>query len=73
MTPKVAAVPVFGWVFTAHQLGAAIAALGTGVSRDALASYLPAFYLAGGACLLAAVLAMSIRPNRAGTPAPKPA
>src|SRR3712207_7414387 len=37
---------VFGWVFTAHQLGAAAAALGAGMSRDALASYLPAFYLA---------------------------
>jgi sugar phosphate permease len=61
---------VFGWVFTAHQLGAAIAALGAGVSRDALASYLPAFYLAGAACLLAAVLAMSIRPNRAGAAKP---
>src|SRR5919107_82667 len=56
---------VFGWVFTAHQLGAAVAALGAGVSRDALASYLPAFYLAGVACLLAAVLVLSIRPNRA--------
>jgi predicted MFS family arabinose efflux permease len=61
---------VFGWVFTAHQLGAAVAALGAGMSRDALASYLPAFYLAGAACLVAAVLAMSIRPNRAGAAKP---
>ena len=64
---------VFGWVFTAHQFGAAIAALGAGVSRDALASYLPAFYLAGAACLLAAVLVLSIRPTRGGVAAPKPA
>ncbi|MBR0644122.1 MFS transporter [Plastoroseomonas hellenica] len=49
---------VFGWVFTAHQLGAAIAAAGAGLSRDALASYLPAFYIAGAACLLAALLAL---------------
>ncbi|HEY4250680.1 MAG TPA: MFS transporter, partial [Roseomonas sp.] len=49
---------VFGWVFTGHQLGAATAALGAGLSRDALASYLPAFYIAGGACLLAAFLAL---------------
>jgi predicted MFS family arabinose efflux permease len=55
---------VFGWVFTAHQLGAAIAALGAGMSRDALASYLPAFYLAGAACLVAAVLALWARPRR---------
>lgn len=60
---------VFGWVFTAHQLGAAIAALGAGVSRDALASYLPAFYLAGAACLVAAVLALGARPQRAGSAA----
>ncbi|TDH64219.1 MFS transporter [Dankookia rubra] len=52
---------VFGWVFTAHQLGGAVAALGGGISRDALASYLPAFYLAGAACLLAAVLALGAR------------
>jgi hypothetical protein len=64
---------VFGWVFTAHQLGAAIAALGAGVSRDALASYLPAFYLAGAACLLAAMLAMSIRLNRRTALATEPA
>src|SRR3954454_1084355 len=52
---------VFGWVFTAHQLGAAVAALGAGMSRDALASYLPAFYLAGAACLVAALLAVGAR------------
>jgi predicted MFS family arabinose efflux permease len=52
---------VFGWIFTAHQLGGAVAALGGGMSRDALASYLPAFYLAGAACLVAAVLALGAR------------
>ena len=62
---------VFGWIFTAHQLGAAVAALGAGISRDALASYLPAFYLAGAACLLAAVLALGAgaRPRPASAPA----
>ncbi|WP_431281031.1 MFS transporter [Humitalea sp. 24SJ18S-53] len=55
---------VFGWIFTAHQLGGALAAIGGGVSRDALASYLPAFYLAGAACLLAAVLIFWARPSR---------
>jgi predicted MFS family arabinose efflux permease len=62
---------VFGWIFTAHQLGAAIAALGAGLSRDALASYLPAFYLAGAACLVAALLALAIRrPRPAAVPPP---
>jgi predicted MFS family arabinose efflux permease len=45
---------VFGWLFFAHQLGGAIAAFGAGVSRDLLASYLPAFFTAGAVCLLAA-------------------
>jgi predicted MFS family arabinose efflux permease len=38
---------VFGWVFSAHQLGAATAAFAAGASRDALSSYLPAFATAG--------------------------
>jgi hypothetical protein len=45
---------VFGWLFVAHQMGGAMAALGAGVTRDLLASYLPAFFLAGFLCLLAA-------------------
>jgi sugar phosphate permease len=52
---------VFGWVFAAHQLGAATAALGGGLSRDLLASYLPAFFAAGLACLLAALAAVAVR------------
>ena len=57
---------VFGWVFTGHQLGAATAAFLAGWSRDALSSYLPAFYGAGAACLIAAVAAMLAgRPERA--------
>ena len=52
---------VFGWVFAMHQLGAATAALLAGLSRDALASYLPAFYGAGIACVLAAVAVLFAR------------
>ncbi|CAO3357062.1 MFS transporter [Azospirillum melinis] len=47
---------VFGWIFTGHQLGAASAAFGAGLSRTALQTYLPAFATAGALCLLAAVL-----------------
>ena len=61
---------VFGWVFTGHQLGAACAALLGGVSRDVLASYLPAFYGAGAACVVAAVAVLFAR---AGRPRPQPA
>ena len=35
------------------------------MSRDALASYLPAFYVAGAACLIAALLALRARPREA--------
>lgn len=45
---------VFGWVFAAHQLGAATAAYGAGWSRTALESYLPAFFFAGAMCVIAA-------------------
>lgn len=52
---------VFGWVFTAHQLGAAVAAAGAGMVRDGTGSYLPAFLAAGLACLLASAAALSPR------------
>ena len=55
---------IFGWVFTGHQLGAATAALMAGVSRDTLSSYLPAFYTAGFACLIAAVAILFARAGR---------
>ena len=51
---------VFGWVFTGHQLGAATAAFGAGLSRTELDSYLPAFFVAGAFCLLAAILAITL-------------
>ena len=56
---------VFGWVFMGHQLGAATAAFAGGLSRSSLDSYLPAFYAAGAACLLAAVAALFAKPGRA--------
>jgi hypothetical protein len=52
---------VFGWVFAGHQLGAAVAAIGGGLSRDLLASYVPAFMTSGAICLLAAVAALGLR------------
>ena len=55
---------VFGWVFMAHQLGAAVAAFGAGLSRSELSTYLPAFYGAGAACVVAAVVALAARPRR---------
>jgi MFS family permease len=52
---------VFGWVFAAHQLGAAIAAAGAGRLRDIQGNYDLAFYLAAGLCGAAALLCLNIR------------
>jgi MFS family permease len=46
---------LFGWIFAAHQLGAGIMSFAAGMSRDALHSYLPAFFAAGLLCLVAAL------------------
>lgn len=51
---------VFGWIFTGHQLGAAFAAFGAGLSRTMLATYLPAFFIAGALCVVAALIALAI-------------
>ncbi len=57
----------FGWIFAAHQLGAATAAFGAGAFRTELMTYLPALYVAGVACLIAAALALTIgRPRAQG-------
>ncbi len=51
---------VFGWVFAGHQIGAAFAASGAGLSRTLLATYLPAFFFAGALCVIAAVIVLGI-------------
>ncbi|MDE1937199.1 MFS transporter [Bradyrhizobium sp.] len=58
---------VFGWVFAGHQIGAAFAAFGAGLSRTLLATYLPAFFFAGALCVIAAMIVLTI-----SRPAPKP-
>jgi sugar phosphate permease len=55
---------VFGWIFAAHQLGAATAAWGAGLTRTLLLTYTPALYAAGMACLVAAVMALVIGRSR---------
>ncbi len=55
----------FGWIFAAHQIGAACAAYGAGVARTNFSSYLPALYVAGAACLVASGLIVTLaRPRR---------
>lgn len=60
---------VFGWIFAGHQMGAAAAAFGAGLSRTMLDSYLPAFFVAGALCLVAAVAIHTLGQGRptAGT------
>jgi sugar phosphate permease len=64
---------IFGWIFAAHQLGAAVAAAGAGFTRSILFSYTPALYVAGGACIVAALAALAIarplQPKLVGAPA----
>ena len=52
---------VFGWIFAGHQMGAATAAFAGGLSRSALQTYLPAFYVAGALCVVAALLILTVR------------
>jgi predicted MFS family arabinose efflux permease len=51
---------VFGWIAAGHQAGAASAALLAGVIRQIDGAYLPAFVLAGGLALGAAVMSLGI-------------
>lgn len=51
---------VFGWVFASHQVGAAVAALGAGVLRDATGSYDGAWFAAAGLCGIGALASLLI-------------
>ncbi|MEO3890327.1 MFS transporter [Nonomuraea sp. B5E05] len=58
---------VFGWVFGAHQVGAAIAAFGAGLTRDHLGAYDLAWYAAGALCLVATGMSLAIGHAREAT------
>jgi MFS family permease len=57
---------VFGWVFAAHQIGAAIVSVGAGVIRDTTGQYTMAWV--GAACLCLVAAFVSTRVGRAGEP-----
>jgi len=61
---------VFGWIFAAHQLGAAVAAYGAGQVRTLLLTYNPALFTAGAACLVAGLMVLAIRLRPAAAAAP---
>jgi MFS family permease len=65
---------VFGWVFAGHQIGAASAAFGAGLVRTEYSTYLPAFFVAGALCLIAAALVLTVRkPSARGIGTASPA
>jgi len=55
---------VYGWIFLAHQLGAALMASGAGAIRVWLGDYQFAFLAGGSIAMIAAGLALRIRPYR---------
>jgi hypothetical protein len=57
---RASAAIVFGWIFTAHQVGAAVAALAAGTVREGFGDYLAAFAGAGLLCLVAAGMSLQI-------------
>lgn len=65
---------IFGWVFCAHQIGAAAAAYLSGLLRTHFGSYASAFLIAGNLAIIGALLALRIdrgkRVEASATPAP---
>jgi sugar phosphate permease len=55
---------IYGWVYFAHMLGAAIAAEAAGIVRDDVGSYAAAFIAAGWLAVAAGVAALVIRRPR---------
>lgn len=51
---------VYGWVFVAHQIGAATAALGAAVLRVQFGDYAIAFYLSAAMCIVSALMVLQI-------------
>ena len=52
---------VFGWVFAAHQLGAAVASSAAGFIRDSTGEYTIAWFGAAALCAVAAAVSFGIR------------
>jgi MFS family permease len=52
---------VFGWVFAAHQIGAAFSSTAAGITRDSFGDYAPAWYVAGLLSIGAAFLSMRVK------------
>jgi predicted MFS family arabinose efflux permease len=64
---------VYGWVFAAHQAGAAVAAWVAGIMREHAGDYGAAFFAAGMIAIVAGVAALAINRPRAPEPVAAPA
>jgi sugar phosphate permease len=64
---------VYGWIVAGHQLGGSAAALLGGLVRTGFGSYDPSFWISGGLCIIAAVMALAIgrRSTPIGAPLPE--
>jgi sugar phosphate permease len=62
---------VYGWVYFAHMLGAAILAVVAGVIRDSAGDYAAAFVLAGWLAVGAGIAALAIRRGASSSPPPR--
>jgi MFS family permease len=52
---------VFGWVFASHQIGAALASVAAGVTRDQTGTYTGAWIGAAMLCVVAAVISVRVQ------------
>jgi MFS family permease len=60
---------VYGWIFCAHQIGAASASWFGGAIRDSYGSYNAAFIVGGGVAIAGGILALGIRRMKQVIPA----
>jgi len=61
---------VYGWIFMSHQIGAAIMASAAGAVRDYVGDYNFAFLSGGAIAMIAAGLALQIKPQAKEAPPP---
>jgi MFS transporter, OFA family, oxalate/formate antiporter len=55
----------YGLIFTAWGVGGAIGSYASGWIKDSFGSFVPAYYIAAGLCVTAAVLALVVKPPKA--------
>jgi len=58
---------VFGWVFASHQIGAALASVAAGITRDRTGTYTGAWIGAAVLCVVAAVISVRVRRGESET------